>query len=271
MSVSELGLRFAQIDPERVARVLEKAADPQEAVEFLTQLPEDVAVEVVARLAVARADRIVNLIPHAQLGAWLDAAPTDTSIRVVTRLSTIQATEAIDAMASSEQQRLLRRTLAYATDSVGMVLNTDVWAIHENVTVNEVIAELRRRPANGSPLFSLNNADEVVGVIQLEHLIRDETGAGLARDYSVPVNPVLVESPMHAVLERLTQGDLHALPVVDHKGRLQGYVTRSTLVNACADQGEVAGGVSVLIDLAVHLISVLSEMLTVLFARDRTS
>lgn len=192
---------FSAIDEETAADVLEEL-EPNAQVHIVENLPIDKAADVLEKMP---ADEIADIMDELE----------DDKVELL-----LQEME-------NEISDEVRELLEYPDNFVGSLMTTDIVAFGPEVTVEQVIEELRTKRPEPSELYSLfvtENEDKLIGTFDLRDLV-------IAHPKAL-VNQIMKSDPVHLVdnqkvddiAELISKYNLLAVPVVDIENQLQGMV-----------------------------------------------
>ena len=206
------------------------ALAPSEAADLLEQLSDTQAAELVQQLEPSVAAEIVAELPSNQQADLLgDLRPSDA--------------EAILAELKPQEARELRRLTEYSDDETGGLMVTEFLAFPAEMTVANVIDNLRAnadeyRDYQIQYTFVVEDGEKLAGVLRLRDLLLARPKESI-RSLMIP-RPLSVND--HAKLDELREFfDEHhflAAPVVDADNNLMGLVTRSAVEEALGDRSE---------------------------------
>lgn len=201
---------IAELDPEEAAEVLEELR-PQLAAELLAELPAaDAAVLLQEMLPEEAADVLVEVEDEEVVEAFLDL---------------------MDDEPASE----IRRLLAYAPDSAGGLMTTDLAVLPLGMTAGEAIERVRALHEELEDLFYVYVVDgegRLAGVVSFRDLVFVRPGVGL--DEAMVTDPVTVgpETDREEVADLIQRYHLFGIPVVDAGDHLLGMVTQEAALEA---------------------------------------
>ena len=114
-----------------------------------------------------------------------------------------------------------------------MTPNTVVFALQENMTAREVLQQHEKLHFSRIPIFS-ENRNHITGFVLKSELLMDDIrndGKTQLKDFTKrELRPVLEETRLSTVLEKLLDNREHILLVVDEHGGLEGVVTLEDVV-----------------------------------------
>lgn len=230
---------FAADDPALFAQLLGASDDPAETIAVLSDIPDGLEGEVVARLTPEAADRLLNELPDPVVIEWLGACTASTGRRLLSRISRERATRLIAGISNRSKRRRLRHMVDYPPESIGELVQTGVITIKESAKVGDISDEIPQWKGDPeSPVVILRKDGTVAGVLDLMEFLKNRDQSARVSDFLIPIKPVYAEATQTSLHDRREWAQLSSLPVVDHERQLVGYVSRSTFERAHGTVGE---------------------------------
>lgn len=215
---------LAESTPADAADILEALAE-EAAASLIGDLSLSDAADVLDEMQPAAAADLLEEMTPGDAADLLEQMQTDHAADVVSELEDRSRTEIFDELeqlAADEVQALL----AYAPDSAGGLMGTDVTTLPLGITAGEAIESLRRMSEEQSIsyVFVTDLHGALHGVVSFRDLVFARPGTGL--DEVMVTNPVSVHTSTdrEEVAELIQRYHLLALPVVDDDGRIVGIV-----------------------------------------------
>lgn len=226
--------------------------------DFTRRYPEE-AARAIERLPVETAARQLQSVPASQAAGVLERLTPDFAAKTLARMSDDSAGRALTVMdpgravtllewlepavrerylALAEQgaAKELRGLAEYPADSAGRLMDPRVTALHVDATARDALARLRAggRRSQGE-LFVVDGEGRLAGGVALQEVavapLSEKVGR-LAR----PLSGVFAVATRAEVIERLGNGALTSLPVVDVDNRLLGVIRPATLVSMAQEE-----------------------------------
>lgn len=203
-----------------------KVWDVEESSETLLEMSEDGQVEVMQGLARDLATRIISEMPPDDAVDLLADLPEKSSGAILAGMSPVKAGQ-------------LRRLLAHGEDTAGGLMTPEAMRLSEELTVAEVLEELREAPENVEMIYYLYFQDEkkrLTGVCSLRELIIADPEMPVREIMHrnlITVDPIEDQEKVASLIDRY---DLLALPVVDGEGRLLGIVTVDDVMDVLEEE-----------------------------------
>jgi magnesium transporter len=217
---------LAERNPHDAADILE-AIDEEGAADLLRDLEPTEAADVLDEMRPEAAADVLQELEPSRAAAFVSEMETDQAVDVIGALDPSDRTAllaALDPVTAGEVERLL----AYAADTAGGMMTTDIAALPVGLTTGEAIEALRRlHDELGSNLLYVYVVDEderLLGVVSFRDLVFARPGSGLDEVMEPHVVEVKVDTDREQVAELVQRYRLIAIPVVDEEQRLVGMV-----------------------------------------------
>ncbi len=223
-----LALDLAERHPDEAAAVLE-ALPPEEAASFLAGLPAEVAAKVLRR---------TTAHPAAAVLALLDA---DHAAAIVERLAIgvvgpylrrMDESDRDPILAALPKQRAisLRSLLRFPENTAGALMDPEVLALPEDLTVSDAIERVRSSAEHARyNLYVVDRDDTLVGVLNMRELMLARSDQTMRQIMHPDVIALSAETDWRTLVEHHGWQEVHALPVVDHGRTYLGAVRYKTL------------------------------------------
>jgi len=198
---------FSALDEEKAADVLEEL-EPYAQIHIVENLPVDKAADV------------------------LEKMPADEVADILDELEEEKAELLLKEM-DSESSDEVRELLEYPDNSAGSLMTTDILSFRNDITVREVISELRIKkpePAELYTMFVTETNDELIGTFNLRDLVVAEPEKTVSS--IMKSEPMLLydNQKVDDIAELISKYNLLAVPVVDDNNILQGMVVVDDVV-----------------------------------------
>jgi magnesium transporter len=243
-------------DARAVERFLGDLA-PSETAWTVSRLPEDSRNRLVVLLEPSEAADLLHDLPEEQAADLLEDTSAETAAAIVEQmpaheqadiLGEVDDEEAeaiLDAMPRSDGE-LARQLLQYAEGTAGAIMRTEFLAYRQQMTVREVIADMRQHVEAYSDYevqyaYVTSSRGRLLGVLRLRDLLMSRP--------AIPISSIMIRDPLRmsdeAKLVELrecfaTHDSFLGVPVTDTKDRLVGIVTRSAVEEAEGDEAKEA-------------------------------
>lgn len=224
----QLADRFLRDHPERGALELER--QPLESgVAVLGRVPIDDAAGVLRRLSPSLSSRLISSLPGARAAALVGALDLDHAARLVRRLPDA-VREAVLVDLDERRLRSLRSLLAFREDTAGGLMDPDVLALPEELSVAAALERIRGEPSHARyNLYVVDDEQRLVGALNLRELLLAPGEAELAALMTPAPLHLVADADRAEVVSHPGWKEVHSLPVVDASGRYLGAVRYRTL------------------------------------------
>lgn len=226
-----------------VARALGRMDDPERRA-FLEMLRPEAAADVLETIADAQAADLVEDLPAETAAGILDELYSDHLTDILNEMDAKDASAILDKMDDSDAEDI-RKLLQYDEDSAGGIMSTEFIVYPQDLTVKQVLEDLRnkREEYSGygiSYTYVESENGTLVGVVPLRELILAPA--------NTPINKVMIANPVYVldsahlneVAQIFDQYPFFVLPVTDEHGKLLGVIHRGDAEEAELDRHERA-------------------------------
>jgi magnesium transporter len=237
-------------DSDAIAAYLSKT-DTREALHAITNLSEadqsrllqslsdEAGAKLVDRMHDIQAAQMIERLSTDKAAAIVSGLPSDERADVIGRMSVEDASAILAAMPAEEAQGA-RRLMSYPPDSAGGLMITEFLAYRDNLTVGDVLDDLRAhakryRSFDVQYAYVISEGGKLVGVLRLRDLLLSSPTVLLA-DVMIRDPHKVRDNARLDLLERFFERrPLFGVPAVDADGVLVGVV-RSADVEKAAEE-----------------------------------
>ncbi|MFT5495999.1 MAG: magnesium transporter [Kiritimatiellia bacterium] len=221
-----------------VARVVDRL-DEDDQHRLLTLLGPEAASSLICDLSHAQALDVLENLPAEQVADIVEEMMSDTQADVLGDFDIEHAEAILNAMEPEDAEHA-RSLLVYDEDTAGGLMQIELLRFKYNITVQEVIENLRTHAEDYSDFdvqyaYVVNEADILVGVLRMRDLLL-APGTQLISELMIH-EPVTVDH--HYTLQELQaifdEKAYIGLPVVDEERRLLGVVLRRAVYEATSE------------------------------------
>src|SRR5687767_1607610 len=195
------------------------------AMEALSELGPEVGAQLLATRSAEDIARLAQEIPSDDAAALIDNLPEDLSAAV------------LDLMRPKESG-VVENLLEYAERTAGRIMNPQVFALAEDLTVGEAITELQsnREVEMVFYLYVVDDRRHLVGVVSLRRLLLVSPETPLKRIMSADLISARVDMDQEEVARQVAAYNLLAIPVVDEENKLVGSITVDDVIDVIKDE-----------------------------------
>ncbi len=198
---------------------------PRLAMESLSELGPERGATLLAGRSAEEIARLVQEIPSDDAAALIDHLPEELS------------NEVLELMRRRESGQV-ESLLDYAERTAGRIMNPNVFALSEDLTVAEAVSALQSA-INVEMVFYLYVVDgrrHLVGVTSLRRLLLVAPETPLKRIMTPDVFSVRVDTDQEEAARLVASYNLLAIPVVDEENKLAGVITVDDVIDVLKDE-----------------------------------
>jgi magnesium transporter len=198
---------------------------PKLAMESLSELGPERGAALLAGRSAEEIAKLLQEIPSDDAAALVDYLPEELS------------NEVLELMRRRESGQV-ESLLDYAEQTAGRIMNPNVFALSEDLTVGEAISALQNA-INVEMVFYLYVVDgrrHLVGVTSLRRLLLVAPETPLKRIMTPDVFSVRVDTDQEEAARLVASYNLLAIPVVDEENKLAGVITVDDVIDVLKDE-----------------------------------
>jgi magnesium transporter len=195
------------------------------AMEAVSELGPETGAALLATHSAEEIARLAQEIPSDDAAALIDHLPEELSASV------------LDLMRPKESG-VVENLLEYAEQTAGRIMNPNVFALSEDMTVGEAITEIQTN-RDVEMVFYLYVVDErrhLVGVVSLRRLLLVSPETPLQRIMTADLISARVDMDQEEVARQVAAYNLLAIPVVDEENKLVGIITVDDVIDVIKDE-----------------------------------
>jgi magnesium transporter len=195
------------------------------AMEAISELGPEAGAALLATRSAEDIAKLAQEIPSDDAAALIDYLPEELSVAV------------LDLMRPKESG-VVEGLLEYDEQTAGRIMNPQVFALNEDLTVGEAITELQNN-RDVEMVFYLYVVDErghLVGVVSLRRLLLVSPETPLKRIMTADLISARVDMDQEEVARQVAAYNLLAIPVVDEENKLVGSITVDDIIDVIKDE-----------------------------------
>jgi magnesium transporter len=195
------------------------------AMEALSELGPEAGAALLATRPAEEIARLAQEIASDDAAALIDHLPEELSAAV------------LDLMRPKES-KVVENLLEYKERTAGRIMNPNVFALSEDITVGEAITEIQSN-RDVEMVFYLYVVDErghLVGVVSLRRLLLVSPETPLKRIMTGDLISARVDMDQEEVARQVAAYNLLAIPVVDEENKLVGIITVDDVIDVIKDE-----------------------------------
>jgi magnesium transporter len=219
------------LHPSDIADILEDLGK-KSSMSVFAALDEEKAADVLEELETHAQVHIVENLPVNKAADVLEKMPADEVADILDELEDEKAELLLKEM-DTESSQEVRELLEYDDDLVGSIMTTDYLAFSRDMSVAEVLVELRAKKPESAELYNMfvtESNEELIGTFNLRDLVVSEPYVSVSAIMKSKPFSLLDNQKVGAIAELISKYNLLAVPVVDAGNQLQGMVVVDDVV-----------------------------------------
>jgi len=195
------------------------------AMEAVSELGPEAGAALLATRSAEEIAKLAQEIPSDDAAALIDNLPEELSAAV------------LDLMRPKESG-VVENLLEYDEQTAGRIMNPHVFALSEDMTVGEAIAEIQgnRDVEMVFYLYVVDDRRHLVGVVSLRRLLLVSPETPLKRIMTADLISARVDMDQEEVARQVAAYNLLAIPVVDEENKLVGIITVDDVIDVIKDE-----------------------------------
>jgi len=223
--------RLHTLHPSDIADILEDLGK-KSSMSVFSSLDEEKAADVLEELETNAQVHIVENLPVNKAADVLEKMPADEVADILDELEHDKAEMLLEEMDSASSKEV-RELLEYDDDLVGSIMTTDYLAFSAEMTVAEVLVELRAKKPEAAELYNMfvtESNEELIGTFNLRDLVVSEPYLSVSNIMKSEPVSLFDNQKVGAIAEIISKYNFLAIPVVDLSNQLQGMVVIDDVV-----------------------------------------
>src|SRR6187397_1991471 len=225
--------------PADLAQIFTELADKEREAAFslLADRNGRLAMEAVSELGPEAGAKLLATRPAEEIAKLAQEIPSDDAAALIDYLPEELSAAVLDLMRPKESG-VVENQLEYEEQTAGRIMNPHIFALNEDMTVGEAIAEIQGN-RDVEMVFYLYVVDErrhLVGVVSLRRLLLVPPDTPLKRIMTTEVYSARVDTDQEEVARQVASYNLLAFPVVDVENKLVGVITVDDIIDVIKDE-----------------------------------
>ena len=225
--------------PADLAQVLAELPerDRRAAFAVLVERSPKLAMEAVAELGPEGGAQLLSDRPAEEIAKLIQEIASDDAAALVDYLPEELSSAVLELMRPKESGQV-ENLLEYPEKTAGRIMNPNVFALSEDLTVGEAISALQaaRDVEMVFYLYVVDARRHLVGVTSLRRLLLVSPETPLKRIMTPEVTSVRVDTDQEEAARQVASYNLLAIPVVDEESKLVGVVTVDDVIDVIKDE-----------------------------------
>jgi len=195
------------------------------------------AMEALSEIGPEAGAALLGSRPAEEIARLAQEIPSDDAAALIDHLPEELSNVVLDLMRPKES-RVVEHLLEYAERTAGRIMNPNVFALNEDMTVGEAITELQsnREVEMVFYLYVVDERRHLVGVTSLRRLLLVSPETPLKRIMTADLISARVDMDQEEVARQVAAYNLLAIPVVDEENKLVGIITVDDVIDVIKDE-----------------------------------
>jgi magnesium transporter len=225
--------------PADLAQVFTELPDKEREAAFTVLADRNgrLAMEAVSELGPEAGAALLATRPAEEIAKLAQDIPSDDAAALIDYLPE-ELSEAVLHLMRPKESTVVENLLEYAERTAGRIMNPNVFALSEDITVGEAITEIQSA-RDVEMVFYLYVVDErrhLVGVVSLRRLLLVSPETPLKRIMTADITSARVDMDQEEVARLVAAYNLLAIPVVDAENKLVGIITVDDVIDVIKDE-----------------------------------
>ena len=225
--------------PNDLAQIFGSLLDTERQAVFslLVERNSRLAMESVSEMGAEAGAKLLTGRSADEIAKLLQEIATDDAAALMEFLPEELSAEVLELMGRRESGQV-ESLLEYGDQTAGRIMNPQVFALSEDLTVGEAITALQsaRDVEMVFYLYVVDARRHLVGVTSLRRLLLVSPETPLKRIMAPDVTSVRVDTDQEEVARQVASYNLLAVPVVDEENKLVGVVTVDDVIDVIKDE-----------------------------------
>ncbi|MFC4291345.1 magnesium transporter [Sphingorhabdus arenilitoris] len=203
-------------------------------------LGDVMGAEVLAEMNDYVREDIVDALPASVVAAFAEQLETDDAVAIIEDMEEDDQ-RAVLAELDPEDRAAIEDALSYAEESAGRIMQRDLVAVPEHMSVGQLIDYLRDHhdlTTEFWEIFVVNPQHHPVGTCRLSWILRNPRSTPVSEIMQTEQTLIPVDMDQEEVALRFQKYALISAAVVDGNGRLVGVITVDDIVHIIQEEAD---------------------------------
>ena len=196
--------------------------------------------DFIAYLREETRDDILHMIPNKQLVNLIKYLDLDDAVEILGDFETKELVQILSKLGSQQRERI-EESLQYDENSAGRLMNRDYLSIKSNLTVGELIDQLRnsrRGPKDFYNIFIVDDQNIPIGYIPSGRVLRSKRSKKLKDIIYKDIHVIKSDEKIEDIAYTFRQYGLVSAPVVNLDNKMIGIMTVDDVVEIDHEESE---------------------------------
>jgi magnesium transporter len=198
------------------------------------------SAEVLAEINDYVREDIIDALPAAQVADLAGQLDTDYAVAIIEDMEADEQ-QAVLAQLDPEDRAAIEDALSYAEETAGRIMQRDLVAVPEHMTVGQLIDYLRDNPELTTEfweIFVVDPQHKPVGTCRLSWILRNPRKVAVSDIMQREQTLIPVDMDQEEVALRFQKYALISAAVIDPTGRLVGVITADDIVHIIQEEAD---------------------------------
>ncbi|HVQ13864.1 MAG TPA: magnesium transporter [Vicinamibacterales bacterium] len=225
--------------PADLAQIFSELQDKEREATFTVLADRNgrLAMEAVSELGPENGAVLLATRPAEEIAKLAQDIASDDAAALIDHLPE-ELSAAVLHLMRPKESTVVENLLEYAERTAGRIMNPNVFALNEDITVGEAITEIQSS-RDVEMVFYLYVVDErrhLVGVVSLRRLLLVSPETPLKRIMTADLISARADMDQEEVARQVAAYNLLAIPVVDAENKLVGIITVDDVIDVIKDE-----------------------------------
>ncbi len=196
--------------------------------------------DFIAYLREETRDDILHMIPNKQLVNLIKYLDLDDAVEILGDFETKELVQILSKLGSQQRERI-EESLQYDENSAGRLMNRDYLSIKSNLTVGELIDQLRntrRGPKDFYNIFIVDEHNTPIGYVPSGRVLRSKRSKKLKEIIYRDIHIIKSDEKIEDIAYTFRQYGLVSAPVVNLDNKMIGIMTVDDVVEIDHEESE---------------------------------
>jgi magnesium transporter len=229
--------RIGRLHPADIADLFELARSDERPM-LAAVLGDMLSADVLAEMNDYVREELIDLLAPEQVAELAAELDTDDAVAIIEDMEADEQQAVLDAM-EPEDRAAIEDALSFPEESAGRLMQRDLVAVAEHVTVGDVIDRLREdvdMTTDFWEIFVVDPMHRPVGTCQLSWILRTPRDIAISDVMRREQTLIPVDMDQEEVALRFQKYALISAAVVDRVGRLVGMITVDDIVHIIQEE-----------------------------------
>ena len=236
----EHGLACELVEPLHAADIADlfELTHSEDRLPLAAALGDLMSADVLAELNDYVRDDLIELLPAGQVADLAGQLETDDAVAIIEDMDEPEQ-KAVLAELDPEDRAAIEDALSYPDESAGRLMQRDLVAVPEHMTVGQVIDYLRDHDELTTEfweVFVVDPTHKPIGTCQLSWILRTQRDRPLAEIMKKEQTLIPVDMDQEEVALLFQKYNLISAAVTDQSGRLVGQVTVDDMIHIVQEE-----------------------------------